>query len=464
MDTEPFVPHPVPFRSTRQAIVQSAGLATLAEAFEVSPLKLVLEQALPERSSNRSLGSYRLALIQILSFAYGHDCLDDLDEFRADPHMSALLQGESVSPRTMGDFLRDFEDEHLDKMNRFLATQSKSYRAQLEKMKKKDAKPNLAPHLSIDSTDHVQQGVKMEGVEYNYKGHWCLDSQIIFDELGLAWDFELRSGATKSGDGAPEQIRRAFATYKFNDEKYLSGDAAYCFQEVITTCLSLGVKFTFTANEATTGWETELARLSSWTPWPYTREEQALAATKGYRLPEVDLAYFYWRPAWNEVLRLPIIVKRTKVTSAGEQLELGHGEYKYYGVVSNLNLAQWSLKDVIEHHNKRGNAENFIREEKYGFDLKHFPCQKMKANHAYGQLGLAAHNMLRWIAIHDDPKHPKFSKAIRRKFIYLPAKLVSHARTLVLKVSEATLKEVNRLRGALGLKLYPLIPTGHPAG
>src|SRR5690606_20499615 len=115
-----------------------------------------------------------------------------------------------------------------------------------------------------------------------------------------------------------------------------------------------------------------------WQPWQYTKEEKEAAAKTGRSLPEVDLSYFYWRPSWNDVLRLPIVVKRTKVQSQ-EQMILGQGEYKYYAVVTNLNLAQWSLQKVIEHHNERGNAENFIREEKYGFDLKHFPCQSLKA-------------------------------------------------------------------------------------
>ena len=70
----------------------------------------------------------------------------------------------------------------------------------------------------------------MEGLAWNYKDQWCLDSQIIFDELGFAWDVELRPGKAKSGAGAAEQIRRAFAGYRHADEKYLSGDAAYCNQ------------------------------------------------------------------------------------------------------------------------------------------------------------------------------------------------------------------------------------------
>lgn len=47
----------------------------------------------------------------------------------------------------------------------------------------------------------------MEGLGYNYKDEWCLDSQVIFDELGFCWDLELRPGSTKSGVGASEQSR-----------------------------------------------------------------------------------------------------------------------------------------------------------------------------------------------------------------------------------------------------------------
>ena len=157
------------------------------------------------------------------------------------------------------------------------------------------------------------------------------------------------------------------------------------------------------------------------------------------------------RPSWNDVLRLPVVVKRTRKT---DQLSLIDGEWTYYGVVTNIPLINWSLQKVIEHHNKRGNAENFIREEKYGYDLKHFPCLELKANHAYGQLAMVAHNILRWAAIHENPSRPRFAKGFRRKFIYIPGKLVSHARLLVLKVSQKYFEEVNRLRQALELKPY----------
>ncbi len=389
-----FTPENIPLKVTKKRLTSMAGIATLIEAFDQSKLKEPFTKALPERSGPRSQGSYRLGLIQLASFMRGHDCLADLEEFRKDPMLAELFKGETVSPRTMGDFLRDFEPEHLNKFNDFLSKQSKSYRLQLEKMLKKQFKPLLAPHLSIDSTSHVQSGVKMEGLAYNYKDEWCLDSQVIFDELGFAWDMELRPGNTKSGVGAGAQITRAFSGYKFADEKYLSADAAFCNQEVMTTSITLGALFTLTANQATTGWEDHIGEITKWEPWVYTQEEKDQARERGVELLEVELGRFYWRPSWSEVLRLPVVVKRQKY-GPEEQMQLGQGIYKYYGIVTNLPLLEWTLQEVVEHHNKRGNVENFIREEKYGYDLKHYPCLELKANHAFELIALAAHNVLR---------------------------------------------------------------------
>lgn len=451
-----FTPKILRLESTKNKLTSAAGLGTLIEAFDVSHLKEDFEGCLPSREGNRSQGSYRLGLIQLASFVRGHDCIEDLIEFRHDESLSAILKGEAVVPRTMGDFLRDFTDENLNGLNHFLSKQAMSYRRHMEISLKKALKPSLAPRLSIDSTSHIQQGKKMEGLAYNYKDEWCLDSQVIFDELGFCWDLELRSGNTKSGVGAVEQIRRAFSSFKFHEEKYLSADSAYCYKEMITTCVGLGVKFTFTANQATTGWENHIDEISNWQPWIYTDAETIEANDLGLTLPEVEVGRFFWSPSWNPVLKFPVIVKRQKQ----EQADLFHGVWKYYGVVTNYDLSQMTYQELVETHNKRGNAENFIREEKYGYDLKHFPCLKLKANHAYGSLAMVAHNLIRWAAIHDNPSRPKFSKRFRRTFVNIPGKMVSHGRMLTLKISEYYLKEVNRLRIALGLKLYPPIPTG----
>jgi hypothetical protein len=453
-----FDPTSIDYLISKDKLTNFSGLKNLMEAFNEGKLKAPFTEALPERVGPNSEGSYRLGLIQVASFLFGHDCLADLEKFKRDPFVTVLFGGEVVSPRTMGDFLRDFETENLIKMNDFLRLQSRSYRKQLFNMLKKEYKPKLAPHLFIDSTSHVQSGKKIEGVAYNYKDEWCLDSQMVFDELGFCWDMELRSGNTKSGVGAVEQIKRVFSDYKFNDKKYLSADSAYCNQEIIKALISLGVQFTITANNGTTGWENHIDEITNWVPWVWTSSEKDRAYNYEMELPEIEVGSFHWRPSWNEGLVLPVVVKREKA----QQTDLFNGGYKYYGVVTNHSLFLETAEQVLRHHNKRGNSENFIREGKYGYDLKHFPCLKMNANHAYGLLAFVSHNMLRWVSWHDNPHKPHYAKYIREKFLIVPGKIVSHSRMLVLRVPEYFYKEVQRIREALELKPNLHMATGGP--
>jgi hypothetical protein len=236
----------------------------------------------------------------------------------------------------------------------------------------------------------------------------------------------------------------------------------YCNQEVITSCLAVGAKFTITANQATSGWENHIPEITAWEPWSYSKEEKKKAAESGQELPEVEVGRFFWRPSWNEVLCFPVVVKRTRGSG---QLSLLEGDWKHYGVVTNLSLVNRTLQSVIEFHNERGNVENFIREEKYGYDLKHFPCLELNANRAFAMIAMAAHNLLRWAAIHENPWRPRFAKGFRARFVHIPGIVVKHARAIVLRVSEAALKEVNRLRRALELKPFESPATaGCPAG
>jgi hypothetical protein len=143
-------------------------------------------------------------------------------------------------------------------------------------------------------------------------------------------------------------------------------------------------------------------------------------------------------------------VKRT--WKEGEQLGMFEmpAHWDHYAVVTNFDLFHNPLQSVMEFYQKRGNAENFIREEKYGYDLKHFPCLAMNANYGFAQLAMVAHNILRWVAVSQKPDKPHFSKKIRRRYIYIPGKLIKHARPLVLKIPVRFYEEVRRLR--LGMR------------
>ena len=120
---------------------------------------------------------------------------------------------------------------------------------------------------------------------------------------------------------------------------------------------------------------------------------------------------------------------RALKTDAVNKLFLTEEDYDYYGWVSSIS-DEMSSVDVIKFYRKRGHCENFIRETKNGFDLHHYPCQKMIANKAYGLAASFAYNIMRFVALKDNPTHPKFAKAIRFKFVHIPCQIVRHARDL----------------------------------
>jgi hypothetical protein len=306
---------------------------------------------------------------------------------------------------------------------------------------------------------HEQTGTKMEGLAFNYDGKWGLDSQVVFDELGFCYGFQLRPGDVGNNVGSSRMIEQAFRGKKFRDEKYLSGDSAYCNQDCISTCIRLGVRFTFTAHDGWTNWKSHIEDIDDWEPWRFTDEELEQFGARRHRPPRIEVGRFQWRPNWAESLLLTVVVKRTWVTEENDQglfdTETAGGYWEHYGVVTNLSLYSRTKQEVVEHHNKRGNAENFIREEKYGYDLKHFPCLNLDANRAFGLLAMVAHNILRWVALVEKPDKPHFSKKLRRRFVFIPGKVVQHARQIIMKVPIRFFREVNRLREAWRLSLHP---------
>ena len=433
-------------------LTASSGLGTVIEIFDNSPLAAEFRKCLPERVSHRSAGSYFLALMVIAGHIHGVDSLSDLAEIQEDPYLAKLFHDDVAAVRTIGDYLRDFEQLNIELMNDFLNTMSRTLFSSLmgclgDRLSTQDL------IIDMDSTYHEHFGEKIEGVAWNYKNEWSIETQVAFSNLGFCHFVQMRPGNTKSGTDAASAIERIFQdarsqlARKREGRDYFRADSAYCYQEVIRSLMKMGVLFTLTANDATTHWKTQMKENGlSWSEWVYSEEEKQEAVEKDRELPKIEVSRFFWRPAWSDqMLLFPVVVKRTWKPAKPEMQAdlfapdtiLADGEWEYYAVVTNLDLSKWSLQGVLEHHAKRGNAENFVKEEKYNFKLKNFPCQKMLANHAWVQLALVAHNMIRWIAMMDRPDRPHYSKKVRRKYIFNAGKLVYHAGQWALRVMES---------------------------
>jgi hypothetical protein len=425
-------PRTMKIEYTDEKLTAAAGLGPLVDHFVESSGYEKLKACVPQRQSNASYDAMQFVLPLMAGFWHDYDCLEDIEKLEDKPDMSHRLEG-IPSARAIGDYLRDFEDSHIEKMNDYLTKQAFAARRHFA--------PDAPLILDMDSTSHVQSGKQIEGLGVNYKGEISLESLDAFDELGFCYGFRLRAGGTFSSVGAESEIERIFSHLDYKAEKHFRADSAFCNEEVIRACLKKGAYFTITAH-GNTLWESRIPQVTNWTPWQYTQAEIEEAERKKRKLPEIDVGSMLYHPSWSENLRFYIAIKRARVEQTGLFEQDG---FKYYGVMTNWNLFQSTPQKILEHHAKRGNSENFIREKKIHLDLKHFPCQKLTANFAYGLIAMVSYNFLRTIARLDSPDKPHYAKKLREKYIYLPARVVKHARQFFLKIPKAFRKEVDQM-------------------
>lgn len=445
------------------------GLGIFLEIFDKSPLAKEFAKCLPERRSHRSVGSYMLGLLMLAGHIRGVENISSMNRVRNDAYIEELFYDEVAAVRTLCDFLYDFEAEHLERLNIFLNSMAKGIveQLQLQLPKGKVAEDFI---IDMDSTYHTSYGEAVEGVAYNYKNQWCLQSHVAFDSLGLCHGIELQPGNAKPGTGAAEFIDNVFRDNRNQrlrrlvGRDFFRGDSAYCNQSVIKKCIELGLQFTITAHKSTTQWDRTFSKVGlDWKDWEYSELDFKKAKSSGESLPVSQIARFYWEPSWSkETLKLPIIVKRTWMTYSklkdkakknGQKtfFELDtlkqEGDWEYYAVVTNIDLSKWSLQEVFEHHRKRGNAENFIKEGKYNFNLKGFPCGSMLPNQAWACFAQIAHNLIRWMAILDNPDKPSFAKKIRDDFLFIPGKLASGGHQIILRVNKSVKEVLKKIEG-----------------
>lgn len=437
-DKKAWAPRKIIYEATNEKLTAGAGLGPLIDAFVESAEFKAFKKCLPSRVGNSSYSSEHLALILLAGFWYGADCLEDLEDFEEDPAVEDKLGGLATS-KTIANFLRDFTEQNISDLRSFMTAQGFNYRQRISGQ-------DCSITFDIDSTFHEQAGSKMEGLAMNRDGKIGLDSLLTVDDRGFCYDMDLRSGSTFSSEKADEMIFRILGDIpnRTRVQHYFRGDSAFARENFIRAAQSRSLKGTVTAH-GNCRWESHLDEVHNWQPWVYTEEEKQKALKRGRSLPEVSVGYWMYEPTWAPGVKYPIVIKRSLKDENGQTSLFAEDQYKYWGVLSLRGLYPHTPQEILEFHQKRGNMENFIREGKINYDLKHFPCQSLRANHAYGLLALIAHNFLRAMAILMRPDKPHFAKKLRKRFIHIPGHLVSGSGYLRMKIPTKFFKEVMEL-------------------
>jgi hypothetical protein len=130
-----------------------------------------------------------------------------------------------------------------------------------------------------------------------------------------------------------------------------------------------------------------------------------------------------------------LIVKR----ELRRQVDLFQEDRYFYhavAVASNWPIEQKSAQKVLEWHNQRGQAENFLKERKGGFGLDRMPCGQSGAHAVFLRIGVIAYNLFLGFKRLSCPKswwHHTIA-TFRWKLIQIAGRIVHHAGQVILKL------------------------------
>lgn len=150
---------------------------------------------------------------------------------------------------------------------------------------------------------------------------------------------------------------------------------------------------------------------------------------------ECEIGVTHYKPKKSS-RRLRYVVMRAEKPQPKESLFEDHIEYDYLVFCTSLDEVRHPRREVIFYYRKRGQAENHIKEAKYGDDLKHYPCQSLLANKAYGLIAAFSYNIMRYIALCEAPKTgTKTIKTLRNKLIFIPCMVAQTCREKITRMN-----------------------------
>ena len=280
--------------------------------------------------------------------------------------------------------------------------------------------------VDIDSSVETVYGEQQKSaVGYNphHHGRASFHPLLAFDSLtGCCLYDELRSGDAHTSDGFSDfykamknQLPDGVNIRAVRMDKGFTGEKV--FQVLEQDKRDYVIKLKWTKRLA------QLAQAPS-LPWHCITESDR---------EHCDVASVtYQATSWDKPRRV-VIVRRLDIDP--QECLCADWLWEYEAIVTTLD---WSGEDVWHFYNYRGNAENHIKEAKYGFAVDQFSSKDFDANKALQGLKLLAYNLLllyKHVALQPGVRQWTAAR-LRRRLFLLPGILVRHARQWSIRLPE----------------------------
>ena len=387
------------------------------------------------RGKNTQLPLADLLRQSVYSRIAGYEDVNDAERLSQDPTLR-LIGSEKIWERgaALTSRLQSFETEVLGQEENLagLAAINRELIAKAESL----GSPQRVV-LDMDSTEIPVYG-QQENSAYN--GHFestCYHPLLLFNREGDCLAAKLRPGNVHSADGWEELLRPEIERQqKLGKEVVFRADAAFAKPEIYEALEARGVKYAIRipANDSL---ERDIAEL-------LTRP----VGRPSYKPVVRYKSFLYQAASWKTARR--IVAK----------IEFHCGElFPRVGfIVTNLETGS---RAVVRFYNKRGTAEQWIKEGKHAVKMTRLSCHRFRSNEVRLWLSVIGYNLGNlWRRLVLPLRVGNWSlTSLQQRLVKTGGRLIRHARYYWLLLAESHL--TRRLFGAMVRQMAALpVPAG----
>ena len=420
----------VDFQGSR--VTSDGGLVLVRELDERLGLGDLIAKHLSDArcGKNTQLPLADLFRQSIYSRMAGYEDVNDAERLSQDPAFR-LIGSDKVWDRgvALTSRLQTFETEMLAEEENFAAL-ARINRELIGKVEAADSPQRVV--LDMDSTEIPVYG-QQENSAYN--GHFestCYHPLLLFNREGDCLAAKLRPGSVHSAEDWEELLLPEIERQqKLGKEVVFRADAAFAKPEIYEALEERGVNYAIRipANE---NLERDIAELL---PRPVGRP--SIKPLVEYK------SFLYQAASWKKARRMVAKVEH-------HQGEL----FPRVGfIVTNLSSPS---RAVVRFYNKRGTAEQWIKEGKQAVKMTRLSCHRLRANEVRLQLSVLAYNLGNlWRRLVLPKKIDHWSlTSLQQRLVKTGGRLVKHARYYWLLLAEGHL--TRRVFGAILRRIWAL--------